>query len=205
MARWCWERTEAHAMRPRSGGALQAMLSHYGLDRDFHAALPRWTDDQCETATWHEIGEHGLGRRWGERWQQLRRALARGDDPGRTRGDALVRALRDQLADLGITLPALLARGDAGPLHAWFAGYEGLREASFPALSAGYEAWRAGDGGALLQGQCVQGLRHFEAVAAALLDGDGAGTAAARLSAACAGNVPAWFVCRWPAVEPAPA
>jgi hypothetical protein len=230
MARWCWERAEGHSMRPRPGSALQAMLAHYGLDRDFAAALPRWVDDQCETAVWHEIGEHRLTRRWGARWAALRAALARGgaagggragdgraagdeavddeavdDEAGadasrRAHAEALVRLLRDQLADLGVTLPMLLARGEPGPLHAWFAGYDGLREASHPALTDGYRAWRGGDGGALLRAQCAHGLRHFEQRAAALLEGPAARRAAARRDL-LDGGVPEPLVCRWPAVR----
>lgn len=240
MARWCWERAEAYAMRPRPGGALHAMLAHYGLERDFQAGLPRWLDDQCETAVWHELGEYRLSKRWRARWTDLRaaldgsadglatdparegahgpareaahgetraatlgdaRAAARGDAREAARGDALVRALRDQLADLGVTLPALLERGDAGPMHAWFAAYEGLREAMFPALSAAYAAWRGGDGGALLKVQMAHGLRHFEALAADLLEGPAAARAAARtrlMQSAPGTGVPPSIICRWP-------
>lgn len=233
MARWCWERTEAHAMRPRPGTAMHAMLAHYGLGRDFGAGLPRWLDDQCETAAWHEIGEHRLGARWGARWGELREAVRRvGAEAGGAsegsgaggggqggapavslRGDALVRALRDLLADLGVTLPALLARSEPGPLHAWFAGYEGLREASFPALAEGYRAWRGpadagsavgahGDGGTLLRAQCAHGLCHLEALAVSLLEGPQARreAALARLLQAAPGGVPPAMQVPWPPV-----
>lgn len=224
MARWCWERTEAHAMRPRPGSALHAMLAHYGLERDFAAALPRWLDDQCETAVLHELGEHRLGERWGGRWSELRAAVAAhasrvglAEHAAQAwRGEALVRALRDQLADLGTTLPALLAQGtdgthgahcDGGALHAWFAGYEGLREATFPALAAGYQAWRDGDGGELLRAQCAHGRSHFEAVAATLLEAESAPQREAALARFLAppgaAGVPPSLVCDWPAGAPA--
>lgn len=224
-------------MRPRPGGALHAMLTHYGLDRDFQAGLPRWLDDQCETAVWHELGEHRLSRRWGDCWTELRAALGgaadspvhdhareaaqgasraaaqsdaqesdarQSDAHEAARGDALVRALRDQLADLGVTLPALLQRGDPGPLHAWFAAYEGLREAMFPALPAAYAAWRGGDGGALLKARLAHGLRHFEALAVELLEGPMAARAAARtrlMQPSPGTGVPPSFTCRWPAAS----
>lgn len=224
-------------MRPRPGTAMHAMLAHYGLARDFGAGLPRWLDDQCETAVWHEIGEHRLGARWGVHWGELREAVRRvgaegggaseGGEAGERgaaggggqggapalalRGDTLVRALRDLLADLGVTLPALLARGEPGPMHAWFAGYEGLREASFPALAEGYRAWRGpadpasaggarGDGGALLRAQCAHGLRHLEALAVSLLEGPKAGreAALARLLQAAHGGVAPAMQVPWP-------
>ncbi|MBI5718117.1 MAG: hypothetical protein HZC37_10575 [Burkholderiales bacterium] len=206
MARWCWERAEADAMHPRPGGALQAMLAHYGLESEFLAGLPRWLDDQCETAVWHEIGEHRLSRRWGERWSELRAAAgqASASTAQAARAEMLVRALRDQLADLGLTLPALLDRGEPGPLHAWFAGYEGLRQASFPALLAGYQAWRGGDGGALLRAQQACGRRHFEALAVSLLEGAEADRAAARdrLLRPDSAGVPPSMVCAWPEKAP---
>jgi len=221
MARWAWERTEAFAMRPQAGGALQAMLAHYGLGLDFQGGLPRWLDDQCETAVWHELGEHRLSLRWGERWSELRASLspftsteaaaragieaaqaAPASAAQALRADALVRALRDQLADLGVTLPALLAQGGSGPVHAWFAGYEGLREATFPALVTGYAAWRDGDGGGLLREQLAHGVRHFEALAAGLLEGPAHTRHAARgrLMAPAGRGVPGALVCHWPPV-----
>ncbi|MBL8341302.1 MAG: hypothetical protein JNL30_07515 [Rubrivivax sp.] len=140
MARWCWERTEAFALRPSPGSALHAMVAHYGLDRDFHAALPRWLDDHCETALLHELGEHRVGQSLGPRWADLRTALG---DP---RARALAGALRDQLADLDSTLPALLARGAPGPLHAWLAGYDGLRESLAPEIAEACARWRGAAG-----------------------------------------------------------
>ncbi|MBL8345367.1 MAG: hypothetical protein JNN03_07995 [Rubrivivax sp.] len=219
MARWAWERTEAFAMRPQPGGALHAMLAHYGLGRDFQAGLPQWLDDQCETAVWHELGEHRLSRRWGAGWIELRAtrpASAQGEAAAQAgieaaepapasaaqalRADALVRALRDQLADLDITLPALLAQGNPGPVHAWFAGYEGLREALFPGLVAGYVAWRNGDGGKLLREQSTHGVRHFEALVSSLLEGPAQArdAARARLMPPLGKGLPGPVVCQWP-------
>lgn len=163
MARWCWERTEAFALRPQPGGALHAMIEHYGLDRDFLAALPRWLDDQCELALLHELGEHRVGAWLGPAWAALREAL---DDP---RAHARAGALRDQLADLTCTLPALIERAEPGPLHAWFAGYDGARLALFPSLADGYAAWRGGDRGATLRERVAAGRSHFEVLARSLL------------------------------------
>ena len=66
-----------------------------------------------------------------------------------TRRAALyVRAVRDHLADFGVTLPTLLDRGAEASIHAWFAGYDGVRELLYPALPQTYAQWREGDGGA---------------------------------------------------------
>jgi hypothetical protein len=174
MARWCWEKYESFMLRPRPGSALQALLDAYGLDADFDAALPRWLDDACEVMLLHELGEHRAGQELGAGWDALRLAL-----PSR-RGELLARALRDQLADLAVTLPTLLQRQDDASIHFWFANYEGLRQALFPSLPAAYAAWRAGDGGLALAQAVERGHAHFLNVARrAVLQFDATGSAAA--------------------------
>jgi hypothetical protein len=86
--------------------------------------------------------------------------------PGR-RAEIHARALRDQLADLEVTLPALLARGEGGAasLHAWFAGLDGVRALLCPALPRAYAAWRRGDGGAALHAAIAAGRTHLGALA----------------------------------------
>lgn len=183
LARWCWERTEAFAMRPDAEGALPAMVRHYGLDADFHAALPRWLDDQIETAVLHEMGEHRVGHWLGPDWPALVQALPD------ARSQAMARALRDQLADLTHTLPVLLERaperpGDrpphsaAGPLHAWFAGYDGLREALGPGLAKAYRAWAGGSGMRPLREETALAASRLQALARRLLAQHAGGAAA---------------------------
>lgn len=77
--------------------------------------------------------------------------------------------MRDHLADLGTTLPALLAEGASAPLHFWFAGYDGYREALYPGLKPAYAAWCAGDGGHALRGAVQVGEPHFRRLAERLL------------------------------------
>jgi hypothetical protein len=163
IARWCWQRYEAYALRPEAAGAFGRVVTGLGLDRDFDAALPRWVDLQAELALRHELGELQVGRRLGPGWGEMLLAL-----PTR-RGELLARALRDQLADLTGTLPALLERGEALALHAWFAAYDGLREQLFPGLTMAYRAWSGGDGGAALHQACAAGRTHFEPLANELL------------------------------------
>jgi hypothetical protein len=188
MARWCWERTEGVALRP-AGRAAQAadptlaMVRHYGLDRDFHAGLQAWLDDQCATALQHELAEHRLNMADGEAWAGLRKSLPEG------RPLALLAALRDLLADLGHTLPRLLQGATpAGALHTWFAGFDGLRSLLFPGLPAAYAAWRAGDQGQALRSACSGGQAHFDALATTLraawhAEGEGCAPAASSLLA----------------------
>jgi hypothetical protein len=176
LARWCWEKFEAFTLRRTEGSALHAMVDAYGFDGGFEAALPRWLDEQSETMLLHEIGEHRAGRRLGPAWTAMRQAL-----PTR-RGELYARAVRDHLADFGVTLPTLLDRGATGPIHFWFANFEGVREALFPSLKHAYAAWRRGDGGHALRRACDSGALHFERLARSALElheteGDHAGAA----------------------------
>lgn len=173
IARWCWQRYEAYALRPDRAGAFGHVVAGLGLDGDLDAALPRWVDLQAELALLHEVGELRVGRRLGPAWGEMLLAL-----PTR-RGELLARALRDQLADLTCTLPALLERDEALALHAWFATYEGLREQLFPGLEVAYRAWCSGDAGVTLREACRRGRTHFEALAAAVLALHAQGDAAA--------------------------
>jgi hypothetical protein len=161
LARWGWEKREACALRPQVEGALRALVDAYGLDRDFAAALPRWIAEQGEMLVLHELGEHRVGHRLGPDWAAMRLAL-----PGR-RAELYARALRDQLADLEVTLPTLLERGAeaAASLHAWFANFDGVRELLYPTLPQAYARWRGGDGGAALRQAIATGVAHFRRLA----------------------------------------
>lgn len=163
LARWCWEKFEAFSLRASPGGAFQAVVSSYGLDQDFEAALPRWLEEQCEVSVLHELGEYRAGQWLGPQWGALRLAL-----PSR-RIDLYARAVRDHLADLLVTLPTLLERNAAASIHAWFANYDGVRELLYPGLVEGYGRWRGGDGGLALGRACQRGLKHFEGLARAVL------------------------------------
>jgi len=159
LARWCWEKFEAFSLRRNAHSAFAAVVEAYALDDGFDAALPRWLDEQVETLVLHELGEQRVARRLGPDWAAMRLAL-----PSR-RADLCVRAVRDHLADLEVTLPTLLARGDSASIHFWFANFDGLRELLFPTLKAAYDRWRGGDRGTALQRCAARGRDHFARLA----------------------------------------
>jgi len=164
LARWLWEKFEAFSLR-RAEGPFKALADACGLHDTgaFVAALPRLVDEQCETLVLHELGEHRAGQWLGPDWAPMRLALQR------RRADLHVRAVRDHLADLEVTLPALLDRGAGSALHFWFANYDGVREQLFPSLSAGYAAWREGDRGQALLRAAQGGAAHFRQLARQIL------------------------------------
>lgn len=164
LARWLWEKFEAFSLR-RADGPMKALLDAYGLHArdDFVAALPRLADNLADVLVLHEVGEHRAGLWLGPGWAAMRLAL---DD---RRTDGRVRAVRDHLADLEVTLPTLVREAQAAALHFWFANYEGLREQLFPSLADAYRAWCRGDGDRALLDAAAAGALHFRALAAQLL------------------------------------
>lgn len=179
LARWLWERFEAFGLR-RAHGPFKAVADAYGLERDFHAGLPRMLDEQGETLVLHELGEYQVDRWLEPGWAAMRLALHN------RRTELHVRAVRDHLADLSLTLPTLLERGADTAIHFWFATFEGVHAALFPSLSLAYEAWCAGDGGQALEEAVQRGRSHFDRLAEQLsalhrLNGDHAGPPIERL------------------------
>lgn len=164
LARWLWEKFEAFDVR-RADGAFKALLQASGQrdDADFSAALPRLVDDLSETLVLHELGEYRAAQWLEPGWAAMRLALEQ------RRTDVRVRAVRDHLADLEVTLPVLVERNDAAALHFWFANYDGVREQLFPALTQAYTAWRGGDAGRLLLKAARSGAAHFRALAEQVL------------------------------------
>ncbi len=164
LARWLWEKFEAFSLR-RAAGPMQAMTEAYALHdtRAFVVALPRLVDDLCESLVLHEVGEHRAGLWLEPGWAAMRLAL------GERRTDLRVRAVRDHIADLEVTLPTLVERDEGNALHFWFANYEGLREQLFPTLADGYAAWRCGDAGQALLHAARIGAAHFRGLAAQIL------------------------------------
>jgi uncharacterized protein DUF6866 len=164
LTRWLWEKFETHSLY-RSNRPFSALLRTYGVDDGaaFVSALPRIVDDQTETLVLHEQGEYRAGRWLEPAWGQLRLGT-----PSR-RAELHLRAVRDQLADLELTLPALLERAADRALHFWFTNYDGVRAVLFPSLAAAYDAWQEGDSGAALRHAISAGAAHFRALAERVL------------------------------------
>ncbi len=162
LARWLWEKFEVFGLK-RADGPFKAVAEAHALERDFHAGLPGLLDEVCEMLILHERGEHAAGRWLEPGWGAMRLALHN------RRTDLHVRAVRDQLADLTLTLPTLLERGAATSVHFWFAAFDGVRQALYPSLTAAYQAWRRGDEGQALARAAERGTLHFTRLAERVL------------------------------------
>ncbi len=161
LRQWLWEKAEAWGVK-RQAGAMARTLAAYGYDADPAAALARMTERETGTLILHERGEHAAGRLLGPGWEAMIAAFSS------RRAELVARALRDNLADCLVTLPALLEQPDAASLHFWFANFDGLRRDLFPRLVAAYEQ---NDAAALAEAVTV-GRRHWLAVAQDVLTRD---------------------------------
>lgn len=164
LRQWLWEKAEAWQVK-RTDGALALALAAHDFAADPRAALERMTDAETGTLILHERGEYAAGRLLGSVWEErLRRTIKR-------RAEILMRAVRDNLADCLVTLPALIERQAWPSLWFWFANFDGMRHALSPAL-AGFDYPHVGARATVLADIVGRGAAHFEALARRLLDMD---------------------------------
>ncbi|MDP1613296.1 MAG: hypothetical protein Q8M11_19740 [Sulfuritalea sp.] len=166
LRQWLWEKAEGWNVKQQDG-ALKSALLAYGFDADPQAAIERMTEGEIETLVLHEEGEFAAGRLLGDGWPRMLDGFA-----GK-RAELLARAVRDNLADCLVTLPALLQRDTRDSLHFWFSTFDGLRRELFPRLVDGYA--RVGAGDAALSAAAGAGRLHFAALGRRLLAMDEAG------------------------------
>jgi len=163
MRRVLWEMIEEWRWKkPRN--AMSRTLESYGFIDDAQGALERMVEAFTETAILHELGERVCGQQLGGDWEDM---LASTND--RTT-EALIRAVRDHLADCLMVLPALLAEGERAPLHFYFATMTGLRRQMFPALVDAYEGSLSGNNVSRLKQVVRQGATHWLDSAAQILN-----------------------------------
>jgi hypothetical protein len=157
LARVLAERAEAWAQK-RHDGALKSALDAYGCVGGDAAALERMAATEAETLILHELGEREAGNALGPGWEDMLSRLVH------RRAEVFVRAARDHLADCLVTLPALLGRDAPAPIHAWFAGLDGMRREIFPRAVDAYVSWRRGDGARALTAAITAGAAHWQGV-----------------------------------------
>jgi hypothetical protein len=154
LRRVLWEKVEPW-LAARRDGAWRDALEGYGFDADAEAALDRMLLVERESLLLHEQGEIAAGRLLGPAWEAL---LARLSE---RRAEALLRSVRDHLADCLVTLPTLLERDARPSLHVWFASLDGLRRELYPSAVVAYAAWRRGEGTGRIEAAVRAGVTHW--------------------------------------------
>lgn len=162
LRQWLWEKAEAWGMKKKPGAMARA-LAAYDYESDPAAALARMSERETETLILHERGEHAAGKLLGPGWEDMIAGFTS------RRAELVARAVRDNLADCLVTLPALLAQPDHASLHFWFANFDGMRRELFPRLAAAYEAEKASRGDTPMREVVAAGAEHWRAVAQRLL------------------------------------
>jgi hypothetical protein len=172
LERWLWEKAEAWNDKP---GAFKRAFDCYGLAEDPASAIARMIEGESETLILHELGEHAAGELLGADWEEMLASFS-----GR-RAEVLARAVRDNLADCLVTLPALLSR--EASLHFWFANLDGMRRALFPTLASAYALWREEGRSDAIASACAAGSRHWAEAGLHLVSLYRQGGAEARIAA----------------------
>lgn len=163
LRRMLWERVEEWGWRKREN-ALARAIGCYGFDTDRDRALEAMTENEMETAILHEIGELVAGELIGEWWNDMLFTVSR------TTAEAMVRAVRDHLADCLSSLPAMLDSENTASLHFHFANMSPLRREIFPALDKAYRHW-LGEGDARPLKRAVRdGKQHWLSVSAQIME-----------------------------------
>jgi len=162
--RMVFEMIEAWQMRKApADDSLGRALAAYGHTPGDDSSLEAMVDSEVESAVWHEVGEVLAGRLLGPVWQD--RVL----EVAGSRGERVMRAVRDHLADCLTTLPALLSDAPAGALHFYMANLGGMRAVLFPQLREAYEAWVQGGAQEDLRRLIAPAREHWLRVANRLL------------------------------------
>lgn len=133
--RYLWEKIDEWRWNNKPdipiGRALACYDDPIGCDR----TLDMLTDEQTEIAIRHEMGEIQAGKHLGLAWESM---LAEIPHP---KAALVARAVRDHLADCFVTLPFLLTNAGQSRLHLYFANFNGMRQALFPAALTAYHLW----------------------------------------------------------------
>lgn len=165
LRQWLWEKAEAWAMKKTPGTMARALAAH-GYENDPRAALERMTNAETVTLILHERGEHAAGKLLGTAWEDRLAGTKK------RRAEILMRAVRDNLADCLVTLPALIERQAWPSLWFWCANFDGMRRELWPAMAA-FDFSKLGAGGTARLDEIVRrGATHWEQAARRLLASD---------------------------------
>ena len=159
--RLIWERTEEWRWN-QPDNAMAKAIACYDFDNDIETALDQMTDNELEAAILHEIGEIKAGE-YLPGWHDMMTHISF------TQAEIMARAVRDHLADMLSTLPALLQQNHTASIHFYFANLTSMRKLIFPSLQSAYEDWLDSKDTGLLNDTIRSGEQHWIDVAQKML------------------------------------
>jgi len=134
LRRYLWERIEEWRLHPLNE-ATEHALACYDFEQRLEESLDRMTEVETESVILHEVGEALADKQLGTAWPEMLATLSR------SKGEIMVRAARDLLADCLSTLPRLVEQENTAALHFYFASFSGMRRYLFPEALTAYQRW----------------------------------------------------------------
>jgi hypothetical protein len=163
LRRMLWEKIEEWRWN-KPANAMRNAIRCYDFDNAAERSLEEMTDTELHSALLHEIGEVEAGKLLGEGWEAMLAALPSG------KAEIMLRAVRDNLADCLVTLPALIERAVPAALHFYVGNMSNMRKALFPSLVSAYDAWTVSGNTAELRAVSARAARHWQSLALDLLN-----------------------------------
>jgi hypothetical protein len=163
LRRMLWEKIEEWRWN-KPANAMRSAIRCYDFDNAAECSLEEMTETELHSALLHEIGEVEAGKLIGEDWETMLAALPP------CKAEIMLRAVRDNLADCLVTLPALLQKAEPAALHFYIGNLSNMRKALFPALVSAYDAWTVSGNTRDLQAIAARASGHWHSLALGLLD-----------------------------------
>jgi len=163
LRRMLWEKIEEWRWN-KPANAMRNAIRCYDFDNAAERSLEAMTDTELHSALLHEIGEVEAGKLLGEGWEAMLAALPSG------KAEIMLRAVRDNLADCLVTLPALIERAVPAALHFYVGNMSNMRKALFPSLVSAYDAWTVSGNTTELQAVSARAAMHWQSLALDLLN-----------------------------------
>ncbi len=163
LRRMLWEKIEEWRWN-QPANAMRNAIRCYDFDNAAERSLEAMTETELHSALLHEIGEVEAGKLLGDDWEDMLAAVSP------SKAEIMLRAVRDNLADTLVTLPALLQTAEPAALHFYMGNMSNMRKTLFPALVSAYDAWTVGGHTRELQAITVRAARHWQSLALGLLE-----------------------------------
>jgi len=163
LRRMLWEKVEEWRWN-QPANAMRSAIRCYDFDNAAERSLEEMTETELHTALLHEIGEVEAGKRLGGEWEEMLAAMSP------SKAEIMLRAVRDNLADCLVTLPALLQTAKPAALHFYIGNLSNMRKTLFPALVSAYDDWTVSGNTRNLQALAARASGHWQSLALGLLD-----------------------------------
>jgi hypothetical protein len=163
LRRMLWEKIEEWRWN-KPANAMRSAIRCYDFDHATERSLEAMTETEMHSALLHEIGEVEAGKLLGGDWENMLVALSP------SKAEIMLRAVRDNLADCLVTLPALLQGTEPAALHFYIGNMSNMRKTLFPALVSAYDAWTVCGSTREMQTIAARAAGHWQSLALDLLN-----------------------------------